>query len=585
MLVQSQVRRCSLRRGVRYPHLQLRRSTYYFRRPVPEELRTIIGKRELIESLATKDREEAKRRCHAKDVEVDRLFAAALEAARRGVELSQPEAEALARQWLDKALSEDADSRALGRYRLPTLEVVEASDDLAQTELAEAREALAEGDLSKVERQLELFLPDQGMALPRGSEPWRRLAHAFLRANVQYWERINERLAGLWREDHRNGVPAAAPTVAPARPPKAAPPVTPQADASGATGEPLSEVYEKYKRERRPSPKTAADWNAAFRRFIEVNGDLPVRAITRAHVRDFKDHLLTRPGRSGRATAGEPPRVAAGTVKKALAGISAVLAWAVENDYCEANPAAGMRVRDPEPNREKRLPYDAGDLKAIFGSPVYASGERPAAGAGQAAFWLPLLALFTGARLEELGQLLVSDVKQATAGATSGGHTQGVWFLDINTIDEGKSLKTRSSRRRVPIHPELIRLGFLKYVEARPSGSLWPDLKPDNKGKLTGNWSKWWGRYARQEAGIADRRKVFHSFRHTFKDATRAAGIEEALSDALTGHTGGGVGRTYGRGYPIEKLADAVARIRYPGESFVRVGRHLRDALRAPCAG
>lgn len=73
MLVQTAAR--SLRRGVRYPHLQLRGSTYYFRRPVPEELRSIIGKRELIESLRTKDREEAKRRCHAKEVEVDRLFA------------------------------------------------------------------------------------------------------------------------------------------------------------------------------------------------------------------------------------------------------------------------------------------------------------------------------------------------------------------------------------------------------------------------------------------------------------------------------------------------------------------------------
>lgn len=73
MLVQSQSthtgRRLHLRRGVRHPHLQLRGSTYYFRRPVPEPLRPIVGKAELVESLRTKDREEAKRRCHAKDVE------------------------------------------------------------------------------------------------------------------------------------------------------------------------------------------------------------------------------------------------------------------------------------------------------------------------------------------------------------------------------------------------------------------------------------------------------------------------------------------------------------------------------------
>ena len=537
MLVQSQspqVRRSCPRRGVRYPHLQLRRSTYYFRRPVPEELRETIGKRELIESLQTKDREEAKRRCHAKDVEVDRLF----EVARRGVELSQPEADALARQWLDKALSEDADSRALGRYRLPTLEVVEASDDLVQTELAEAREALAEADRAKVERTVELFLKDRGMLLPQRSEAWRRVGHAFLRANVQSWERVNERLGGRWREDEPKGTSLREPLhVAPAGPHRVAPPVRLPVE-----GELLSEIYTKYKQERRPSLKTDAEWSAAIRRFTEVNGDLPIRAITRTHVRHFKDHLLSRPGRSGE-------RIAVGTVKKALAGISAVLAWAVENDYCDVNPAAGIRVRDPEANREKRLPYETEDLKAIFRSLVYSSGARPAAGAGEAAYWLPLLALFTGARLEELGQLLVTDVKRES----------GVCYLDINTLDESKSLKTRSSRRRVPLHAELIRLGFLKYVsKLPPQGSLWPDPKPDNKGKLTGNWSKWWGRYARQEAGITDPRKVFHSFRHTFKDATRAAGIDEALSDALTGHSGGGVRRTYGRGYPIEKLAEAI---------------------------
>ena len=204
---------------------------------------------------------------------------------RRGVKLSQPEADQLATQWLDRALSEDADSRALGSYRHSTLEVVEATDDLAQAELAEAREALAEGDTGKVERAMELFLKDQGLALPRGSEAWRRVTHAFLRANVLYWKRINERLAGRGGRTSRTAFPrpfATTPVVTPAGQPKARPP---------ADGKRLSEIYTKYKEERRPSAKTEADWNATFRRFIEVNGDLPVRQITRTHVRRFKDHL------------------------------------------------------------------------------------------------------------------------------------------------------------------------------------------------------------------------------------------------------------------------------------------------------
>lgn len=63
---------------------------------------------------------------------------------------------------------------------------------------------------------------------------------------------------------------------------------------------------------------------------------------------------------------------------------------------------------------------------------------------------------------------------------------------------------------------------------------------------------------------------VFHSFRHGFKDALRAARVAEDINDALTGHSGGGTGRRYGakdmlRRYGAEALADAVAKVRYPG--------------------
>src|SRR4051812_32816467 len=61
---------------------------------------------------------------------------------------------------------------------------------------------------------------------------------------------------------------------------------------------------------------------------------------------------------------------------------------------------------------------------------------------------------YMGARLEELGQALVSGV--VTVG--------GVLSLDINDQSDGKSVKTTFSRRTVPIHPELLRLGFNRYV-------------------------------------------------------------------------------------------------------------------------
>ncbi len=190
--------------------------------------------------------------------------------------------------------------------------------------------------------------------------------------------------------------------------------------------------------------------------------------------------------------------------------------------------------------------------------PIYATGDRPRGGAGDAARWLPLLALFTGARLEELGTLRATDVQV----------DGDIDILDINTLDEGKRLKTKSSRRKVPIHAELVRLGFLVYVEARrKSGAgalLFPDLKADSKGVMTGNWSKWWGRYVRAN-GITDPRKVFHSFRHTFKTECRAVGMGREFHDAITGHSSGGVGERYGERYPVPVLAREIAKVKYEG--------------------
>jgi integrase len=70
---------------------------------------------------------------------------------------------------------------------------------------------------------------------------------------------------------------------------------------------------------------------------------------------------------------------------------------------------------------------------------------------------------------------------------------------------------------------------------------------------------------------LTNRDSVFHSFRHSFKDALRAAGVGEDVNDALLGHVGPGtVARQYGakemvRRFGLKQLADAVSRAGYPG--------------------
>ena len=145
----------------------------------------------------------------------------------------------------------------------------------------------------------------------------------------------------------------------------------------------------------------------------------------------------------------------------------------------------------------------------------------------------------------------------------------------IEDAEAGRSVKTDSSVRAVPIHSELLRIGFLEFVEQeRKSGGrsarLFPKLTPGPKGGFGEAFSKWFGRYKR-DLGIDNPSSVFHSFRHGFKDALRAAGVNEDVNDALTGHSGGNsVARGYGwkdmvRRFGFPTLFAAVEKVQYPG--------------------
>jgi integrase len=346
----------------------------------------------------------------------------------------------------------------------------------------------------------------------------------------------------------------------------------------------LSAVLAAWLAERRPASKTASEWGTAVRRFTELVGhDIPIGSINKAHVRVFKEALQRTPRAMPaamramalpvilRASEGIPgARLTPGSIQKQLGALQSLFTWAKRNyDGIGENPFDGMKPVDLKAAKEKRRSYDADDLAAIFSSPLFTGNQEAKAGAMAVLrrakpgsrvvrdkfFWLPLLALYTGARLEELGQLRLSDIRSA----------HGIDFLDLNTIDEGKSLKTATSRRCVPVHPELVRLGFLDHVRELRSVEgrmLFPELKPDKHGKLTSAFSKAWRRYC-DRIGVYVPQKTFHSFRHTFEDAGRRARVPEEIRDALTGHASGGIGRMYGDGVPLEVLAEEIARINY----------------------
>ena len=105
--------------------------------------------------------------------------------------------------------------------------------------------------------------------------------------------------------------------------------------------------------------------------------------------------------------------IGAATINKWLTCLQGVLNWARKNgvipdEVVWADPVSGMRLKVP---RSKRRPWEPEELSVLFGSPIYPQGARPIGGKGEAAYWMPLLALYSGARLNELAPMSVNDVK------------------------------------------------------------------------------------------------------------------------------------------------------------------------------
>lgn len=301
--------------------------------------------------------------------------------------------------------------------------------------------------------------------------------------------------------------------------------------------EQLVNIWLKSSRSQRRDTKIA--YAKCLMDFASSVGHKPLDSISRKDVVSFRDQLLKQ-GNS------------AVTANSKIGILRMFFRGGQDYELISNNPAADIHYKVVH-ERKSRVAFSVDDLSNIFHCGIYTKKYRPVSGGKEAAYWLPLLALYTGARVEELAQLLVSDIKEI----------DGLGHI-INISDDAPHahLKNANSRRRVPVHGVLIACGFLDYVAKQAqSGMLFPDLKPNHRGKYGGYFSYFFSTYLRKKIGITDERKVFHSFRHTFKDCCRQVGIEEAVHDALTGHSKPSASRGYGNEqYPLDPLFEAIAR-------------------------
>lgn len=495
---------------------------YYTRMVVPPRLRPILGRSDLGRSLRTKDRAEAKRLLPEWLAEAQATLAAAeKELARRKAPTPQstppvhPATEVEADSWSEFAQLEAE---------------LNAEDEVK----AEAEDAF-EARLQRPERDLTT---DEAAAA--------RLLRGAREERDRYRHRYNVRK----RRDEQRGRTAPAESAAP----------TTSLSPSAPLGAMLdTTIVDLWAAERKPKQKGIDTHRAVARGFYEMVGKKPVDQIARTDVLAFKTKLIE---------AGQT----AANIKQKLSRLRTLLQWATDNGHAAANVAHGITIKDTQAARNKRKPFDLPALNAIFSSPVHANGERPNQGRGEAAYWLPLLALFSGGRMEELGQLRPQDVVQRSY-PDPDGNEQQAWFLNLveSAGENGTELKTAESERLIPLHPELERLGFVAFVQAAKElgrDRLFHQLTPGPYGNLTHKWGQWFGTYLRNTCAVTDKRMTFHSFRHTFTDYLRRPDIPEGVQRQLVGHSSKDVHDDYGSGYNLHWLVEAVKLYRIPGLHF-----------------
>lgn len=333
----------------------------------------------------------------------------------------------------------------------------------------------------------------------------------------------------------------------------------------------MSELFDQFYKVRSKewASKTTHTSNLAiYRSFTEIIGDIFVDNFNYKHANSYVDILQEMPINRNKSkifrdlTVAEIlvfndvyDRMSTTTVNKYIGRISEAFDWAVKRGYMNSNIMSVQKIK----NTQQKLRQKKNSLRSVFSNEqlatIFSANEFTKSNYNRTyQFWTPLLGLYTGARIQEISQLRLSDVYQKS----------GIWVFDLNE-EEDKKLKNINGIRLIPVHKKLIKLGFIRYVNhlklCNENGVLnttllFPDLLI-GKGGYGHNTSKSFIRMLNRIKVKKDKNDglVFHSFRHTFADGMKQAMLNPTMTAELLGHSlGGETLKTYAKDYAISTL-------------------------------
>ncbi len=283
----------------------------------------------------------------------------------------------------------------------------------------------------------------------------------------------------------------------------------------------IDDYIESTERQKELREKTLIEYRNTLDLMVEIIGDLPINQLSQKHGRLLSSSLEKLPprrktdGRYNQKSVKQLIKMEVDnpmdtrTVNKLIQRCSSWLNWVIRNGYyTERNIFHGKSIPSNKgKNTITRQPFTDKQLKLIFNKGYLQRTLNSTSPCKFVFYWIGILGLHHGTRLQETSQLYISDIYPLNK----------IWVIDINDNTKDKKLKTPNSKRIIPLHQTLIDLGFLDYLhilEQNGKERLFHELSLGRDG-YTKNPSRFFNDYLR-ELGIksATEKYDFHSLRH-----------------------------------------------------------------------
>ncbi|WP_245890472.1 DUF6538 domain-containing protein [Roseovarius confluentis] len=491
-----------------------RNGRYHARLVVPKDLRGIIGKTELRTPLGGDYRQAIKllpgavaQLQHQIALAERKISAGTLQTGRARYPLA-PDQIAMSHYMQRLAFDDELGNDA----RWPSIGI----DDLLVQRLRAAIAGHADdGELADlVGPQIERFRASGNLDAAMGSDEWRVIARALCSAELEALERVAERDEGDF-----TGTPTA-PIIKNAQPPQSA--------SAPVSIKKLWADYVQVRQRLGYMKDGGRRQELAIKSLIKFLRHDDATKITKKNMLDWVENTLQEK---------QPSTVS----KVYLPTIRSLFRWATEQDRINDDPAVGVRLaaRKPIHNRERGFTTEEAIklLAAVFNYQPKTSfngtimeGEKITA----AKRWVPWLCAFTGARVAEITQLRREDFREV------GGN------MTIRITPEAGGTKT-GQWRDVPVHPQIIKLGFLDYLHTINSGPIFHNGKEHkNYQTYAKKMANRVGDWLKEQNLVPEGVQPSHGWRHRFKTVGREIGIQDRVLDAIQGHAARTAGDDYG---------------------------------------